>query len=136
MAKDAKNTEVVSVKELPNLHNLEASYRELSSEYWTPTIEGEYKVGVVLEIKTEVYENADGVKIDLPCVIILSQNDDLTFTTIRNGSKRLVATIENSIESGAIQYGQTPVRITFKGEEKNKTNNFKSARWSIKSLVI
>lgn len=130
------STELVNVKELPNLHQLEASPRELSSEYWTPETEGEYKVGVVLEIKSEIYENDLGEQVELPCVIMLSQEEDGTFNTIRNGSKRLVATIENAVSSGAMNYAETPVRITFAGEAKNKTNSYKSARWSVKPLII
>lgn len=130
------STELVNVKELPNLHQLEASPRELSSEYWTPETEGEYKVGVVLEIKSEIYENESGEQVELPCVIMLSQEEDGTFNTIRNGSKRLVATIENAIENGAIQFGNTPVRISYIGKQKNKTNSFRSDKWSVKPLII
>lgn len=130
------STELVNVKELPNLHQLEASPRELSSEYWTPETEGEYKVGVVLEIKAEFYESDSGDQVELPCVIMLAQNEDGSFNTVRNGSKRLVATIENAVDNGALVLGQTPVRITFTGEAKNKTNSYRSARWSVKPLII
>lgn len=128
--------ELMNVNSLPNLHDLEASPRELSSEYWSPEAEGEYKVGVVLEIKPEIYEDKDGVEIELPCVIMLSQESDGTFSTIRNGSKRLVATIENSVANGTLIFGQTPLRITFSGKKKNKTNSNLSDRWSVKPLIL
>lgn len=133
------NTEnqLIEVSQLPNLHQADTSPRELSSEYWTPEKEGEYKVGVILEVKDEVYVNEQtGEEVNLPCAIILSQNEDLTFSTIRNGSKRLVATIEGAVSQGEIVPGKTPVKITFIGKAKNKTNGFLSDRWSVKPLII
>ena len=126
-----------TVKELPNLHQSEVSPRELSTEYWTPETAGEYKVGILLEIKEESYANEKtGETISLPCVVMLAQNEDLSFSTIRNGSKRLVATIESAIESGEVIFSQTPVRITYTGKQKNKTNSFISDKWSVKPLVL
>lgn len=126
----------MNVNQLPDLHKAEVSPRELSSEYWTPENEGEYKVGVILEIKEEHYEDKEGETVVLPCVIMLSQNEDLTFSTIRNGSKRLVATIEAAVESGEVLYGSTPVKLAYIGKKKNKTNSFQSDRWSVKPLVV
>lgn len=134
---NAKELSLANLKELPNLHEASESPRELSSEYWTPEKEGEYKVGVILEIKSEKYVSEDtGEELVLPCVIMLSQNHDKTFSTIRNGSKRLVATIENAVEGGDVRFGQTPVKISYLGNQKNKTNQFKSDRWSVKPLII
>jgi len=127
---------LIDVKELPNLHTAEVSPRELSSEYWTPENSGEYKVGVLLEIKQENYEDKEGETVVLPCVVMLAQNEDLTFSTIRNGSKRLVATIEAAVESGEVSYGHTPVRILYVGKKKNKTNSFQSDRWSVKPINL
>jgi hypothetical protein len=135
MKTDSPITRLMNVKELPNLHTAEVSPRELSSEYWTPEEHGEYKVGVILEIKQENYEDAQGETVVLPCVIMLAQNEDLTFNTIRNGSKRLVATIEAAVESGEVVYGTTAVKIAYIGKKKNKTNSFQSDRWSVKPLV-
>jgi len=131
-----KTAELTNVKDLPNLHEVEVSPRELSSEYWTPEENGEYKVGVILEIKQENYEDKEGETVVLPCVIMLAQNTDLSFNTIRNGSKRLVATIEAAVEGGEVQYGKTPVKIAYIGKKKNKTNSFQSDRWSVKPLVL
>lgn len=128
---------LTNVKELPNLHNVEVSQRELSSEYWTPEKENEYRVGILLEIKEESYKSETTEEIvQLPCVIMLAQNEDLSFSTIRNGSKRLVATIESAIESGEVVFGKTPVRITYTGKQKNKTNSFISDKWSVKPLIF
>lgn len=140
MSKELKNQETglsTTVKELPNLHESEVSPRELSSEYWTPENAGEYKVGIILEIKEENYiDEKSGETVLLPCVVMLSQNTDLTFSTIRNGSKRLVATIESAVESGEVVFGQTPVKISYTGKQKNKTNSFISDKWSVKPLVL
>lgn len=128
---------LVNLNDLPNLHEAEASPRELSSEYWTPENENDYKVGVIIEVKEETYVNEEsGEAIILPCVIMLAQNTDKTFSTIRNGSKRLVATVQSALENKDVIAGQTPVKITYVGNQKNKTNGFKSDRWSVKPLIL
>lgn len=138
MENNPKSTEnnLATIDQLPNLHNAKTSPRELSSTYWTPETEGEYKVGVAMEVKDEIYENDKGDKIELPCVVMLSQEENGSFSTIRNGSKRLVATIENAIESGEISLGKTPIRIAYLGKQKNKTNSFQSDRWSVKPIIL
>lgn len=129
-------SEVTEIKNLPNLHNATASFRELSSNYWSPEDPGEYKVGVVVEIKNELYENSKGDKIDLPCMIMLSQQENGSFNTIRNGSKKLVSTLEDAIQSGEILLNSTPLRIEYLGKSKNKTNSFKSDTWSVKPIIL
>lgn len=138
MEKNVETTEnnLATIDTLPNLHDAKTSPRELSSTYWTPEVAGEYRVGVIIDLKEETYESDKGDKIELPCVIMLAQNEDLSFSTIRNGSKRLYATIENSIESGEIVLNKTPLRIAFIGKAKNKTNSFQSDRWSVKPIII
>lgn len=127
---------LINVKDLPNLHQVEVSPRELSSEYWTPEEANEYKVGVIVDIKDETYEDKEGETVNLPCVIMLAQNEDRTFSTIRNGSKRLVATIHAAVETGEVVLGQTPVKVMYVGKKKNKTNSFQSDRWSVKPLIV
>lgn len=138
MEKSVKNNnELATLDNLPNLHKAKVSQRELSSTYWTPEAEGEYKVGVVVEIKEEKYtDDKSGESVTLPCVIMLSQNEDSSFETIRNGSKRLVATIESAIESGELVLSQTPVRVAYLGKQRNKTNSFQSDRWSVKPIIL
>ncbi len=129
--------QLMSLDQLPNLHEAKVSPRELSSTYWTPETEGEYKVGVLIEIKEESYtDDKSGETIKLPCVIMLSQEEDGSFNTIRNGSKRLVATIESAIESGELALGKTPVRVAYIGKHKNKTNAYMSDRWSVKPIML
>lgn len=138
MEKNPETTEnnLATIDQLPDLHKAKISPRELSSTYWTPETEGEYKVGVAMEIKEETYENDKGDTIKLPCVIMLSQEEDGSFSTIRNGSKRLVATIESAVESGEITLGSTPIRIAYIGKVKNKTNSYQSDRWSVKPIIL
>lgn len=125
------------LKKLPNLHEAEASQRELSSTYWTPEKEGEYKVGIILDVKEEPYQDEKtGETVMLDCVTFLAQETDGSFSTMRNGSKRLVATIASALESGEITLEQTPIKITFSGKQKNKTNGYMSDRWSVKPLIL
>lgn len=132
-----KTGALVNLDSLPNLHEAKVSPRELSSTYWTPEKEGEYKVGVVAELKEETYlDEQSGETIMLPCIIMLAQSIDGSFNTIRNGSKRLFATIESATESGEIVLGSTPVRVTYLGKSKNKTNSFHSDRWSVKPILF
>ena len=134
---ETKDLGLMKLSDLPNLHNVEVSQKELSSEYWTPEKEGEYKVGVILSITEEEYTNPDKEEtILLPCVTMIAQNEDLSFATIRNGSVRLVATIQKALDNGDIEFGTAPVKITYIGKKKNKNNSFMSDRWSVKPLVF
>ncbi len=128
--------DLVKISDLPDLHKMEVSPQDLSSDYWTPETEGEFKVGVILEIKEETYTTDDEQEITLPCVIMLSQEEDKSYNTIRNGSKRLVATVETAVDMGRIEYGITPVKITFRGKKKNKNNAYMSDRWSVQELMF
>lgn len=133
----AQEKSLIRIEKLPNLHEVPVSPRELASDYWTPDEPGEYKVGVIMDIREESYP-IDGTddRIMLECMVMISQERDGSFNTIRNGSKRLVATIVTAIEKGEIVLEKTPLKITFTGKEKNKTNAFKSDRWSVKPLLI
>ena len=135
-AKAAQSNGISVVSKLPNLHKADVSPQELSSEYWTPEEKGEYKVGIIFDLTEETYDNAEGESIELPCIIMLSQNEDGSFSTIRNGSKRLFATIESAVDKGSIVMRETPVKITYTGKQKNKTNSFQSDRWSVKTLNL
>ncbi len=123
--------------ELPNLHTEAKEIPiDLSSSYWTPTEEGEEIRGFYQRIENSTYVNEkSGEVIELPCIILIAQNKEGNVTTIRNGSKRLVASIEDAVKDGRISEGM-PLLIKYMGDEKNKTNAFKSARWSIKPLII
>jgi hypothetical protein len=139
--KDLKTVEVNLVqsfdlsKELPNLEDAKVLPMDLSSEYWTPETPGESKLCFFQEIKLSTYTDVNnGETIDLPCVILLEQKNKI-LKTIRNGSKRLVASIEDAVAQGKVVQG-SPLKIEFIAKEKNSTNSNKSDRWSIKPLLI
>jgi len=123
--------------ELPNLHSEAKPLPiDLSSSYWTPEQINESKRGFYQRIETATYvDEKTGEAIELPCIIFVAQNEEGNVTTIRNGSKRLVAAIEEAVNDGRITEGM-PLLITYLGEQKNKTNSYKSARWSVKPLIV
>jgi hypothetical protein len=122
---------------LPNLHDAKASPVDLATEYWSPDTSGDYKVGVCVSIENSTYTREEtGEEILLPCVIFIEQTKDGDLKAIRNGSKRLVATIENAVTAGQLEMGKTFLRITYLGKQKNTTNSYSSDRWSVKPIVI
>jgi len=123
--------------ELPNLHeDANTLPVDLSSSYWTPETEGESKRGFYQRIENSIYEDEKtGEIIELPCVIFIAQDKNGNVTTVRNGSKRLVAAIEEAVNDGRITTGM-PLLITFLGKQKNKTNQYMSDRWSVKPLIV
>lgn len=125
------------LNDMPNLHEAKESAIDLSSEYWSPETPGEYKLGLPMSIEDSIYEDKEtGEEVHLPCVIFIEQAKNGELRVIRNGSKRLVATIENAVKTGQIQLGETPIKIIFKGKQKNSTNSYMSDRWSVKPLII
>jgi hypothetical protein len=122
--------------ELPNLSEAKVLPADLTSEYWTPEREGEFKLCFFQEIKNSTYtDEKTGETIELPCVVILEQKANGVLSTVRNGSKRLVASLEDAIHAGKISTG-TPLKIEYVGKQKNATNAFQSDRWSVKPLVF
>lgn len=123
-------------KELPNLSEAKVLPMDLLSEYWTPENPEEFKLCFYKEIKQVFYTDPVTKEVvDLPCVVLIEQTAQGILRTIRNGSKRLVATIEDAVNSGKLAEG-TPLKITFKGKEKNTTNSFQSDRWSVNPLYV
>lgn len=84
---------------LPNLHTEAKEIPiDLSSSYWTPEREGDNMRGFFQRIENATYTNErTGEVIELPCIIFVAQNQNGEVTTIRNGSKRLVASIEEAV---------------------------------------
>jgi hypothetical protein len=117
--------------ELPDLDDAEIMPIELTSTYWTPEAAGECKKVFFDSIKTRLMpaqrEGEDPIV--LPCAYFIEKvgND---YVSICNGSKRLVAAIEN----GLVRRG-VPLIITYLGKMKNATNAFKSDSWSVKPLI-
>ena len=119
---------------VPNLSEAREGPADLTSEYWTPEKEGEFKLVFFQNIESSIYEDQNtGEEVELPCAIMIEQKADLSLVTIRNGGKRLVAALEEAEASEKIAAG-TPLKITFLGKQKNKTNSNMSDRWSIRPL--
>jgi len=121
---------------LPILADATSANYELMSEYWTPKKEGESVRCFFQRIEDSNYENQEtGEVVELPCAILLSQNAKGEIKTIRNGSKRLVASIKSALEKGIIMPG-SPLLITYLGKVKNVTNQHSSDGWSIVPLIF
>lgn len=122
--------------QLPKLSEAKVIPADLTSEYWTPETEGEFKLVFFQEIKNSTYtDEQTGETIELPCAVVIEQKENGVLKTIRNGSKRLVASLEDALKDGKIQQG-SPLRIEFLGKQKNATNSFRSDRWSVKPLLV
>ncbi|MGG7470810.1 hypothetical protein ACVVIH_20660 [Chryseobacterium arthrosphaerae] len=121
---------------LPNLSEAQVIPADLTSEYWTPIQSGEYKLCFFQEIKNSTYtDEQTGETIELPCVVMIEQTSTGDLKTIRNGSKRLVASLEDALHTSKIRQG-TPLRLEYLGKQKNATNAFQSDRWSVKPLFV
>lgn len=127
----------LSRNELPSLKEAQELPIDLCGNYWTPEIPGEFKRMFFVEIKSQKVLSAtgNGELIDLDCATFLEQTEDGTIQTVTNGSRRLVGILEQYVDNGLIRNG-TPLKITYMGKRKNKTNTFQSDNWSVKPLRI
>lgn len=127
----------LSMSILPSLTDAQELPVDLCGNYWTPENPGESKRVFFVEIKPQKVLSAQGTGelIDLDCAFFIEQNSDGALVTVTNGSRRLVGMLEQCVENGFIKSG-TPLKITFMGKRKNKTNNFSSDNWSVKPLRI
>lgn len=127
----------LSRNELPSLKDAQELPIDLCGNYWTPEIPGEFKRMFFVEIKSQKVLSAtgNGELIDLDCATFLEQTEDGTIQTVTNGSRRLVGILEQYVDNGLIRNG-TPLKITYMGKRKNKTNTFQSDNWSVKPLRI
>jgi hypothetical protein len=128
--------QLLDANNLPNLQEAEEVGIDLTSEYWTPEKEGEIKLGFLIGVEDSTYvDESSGVSTELPCVHFLEQLKDGSTRVVRNGSKRLVGTIEDAVRSNKIQQS-TPIKIEYLGKVKNKNNSRMSDNWSVKPLVV
>jgi len=112
--------------ELESLDNHEVASIDLSQEYWTPEEEGEQRRLRFVGITERLCPSHDDpeTEVMLKCVVFLDGDK-----AVVNASARLVATFENtSLDSG------TPVQITYRGKQKNRTNGNMSDTWSVQTL--
>ena len=122
----------LSKNDLPSLEDAQELPIDLCGNYWTPEKPGEFRKMYFVEIKPQKVLSATSPDelIDLDCATFLEKSADGT-----NGSRRLVGILEQYIENGSLKSGM-PLKITYMGKRKNKTNNFQSDNWSVKPLRI
>ena len=135
------NPIALTINTLPDLSAAIEEPIELGYLYWMPVNIGEYKRGVVIGIENSYYDKVDDktgevTELELPCVIFAEQKPDGTWIKISNGSKRLVAVIEQCLKTGSIIAGQTPIQIKYMGKKKNSTNGFSSDTFEVKPLLF
>lgn len=123
--------------DLPDLNTATELPIDLGGSYWTPESAGESKRVFFIEIKSQKVQSFNDPNdiIDLDCVVMAEQDSEGVLKTIFNGSRRLVGALEQYVESGMIKNG-TPLKITYHGKRKNKTNSNSSDNWSIRPLII
>ena len=114
------NPALMTLSALPDLSTAIEEPIELGYQYWTPVTIGEFKRGVIIGIENSYYEKLDEQSgeityLELPCVIFAEQREDSSWIKVSNGSKRLVAVIEQALKNGSIMAGKTPVQIKYTG---------------------
>lgn len=127
----------LSRNDLPSLEDAQELPIDLCGNYWTPEMPGEFKKMFFVEIKPQkvLSANGTGELIDLDCATFLEHATDGTIQTVTNGSRRLVGILEQYVENGSIKRG-TPLKITYMGKRRNKTNSYQSDNWSVRPLRI
>lgn len=124
--------EMAAITNLPSLSAAEVVPIDLLTGYWTPEQPGETKRVFFLEVRErDVLDTESGEVVQLPCAFFLEEKGPGDYQTICNGSKRLLG----AFDKGNVKK-HTPFEITYKGKEKNATNQFKSDHWSVKPLLI
>ena len=119
------------ISNLPNLEVAEELPVEISTEYWDPETIGEKRRGIFVGFITRSardFENPN-ITTELECAAFICP-EGKEVKRFCNGSKRLVSVFKNG------DFLNLAVQIEFKGEEKNKTNQYKSQIWSIKPLIV
>ncbi|MCS2293093.1 hypothetical protein [Bacteroides thetaiotaomicron] len=127
----------LSKNDLPSLEDAQELPIDLCGKYWTPEKPGEFRKMYFVEIKPQkvLSVTSPDELIDLDCATFLEKSADGTVQTVTNGSRILVGILEQYIENGSLKSGM-PLKITYMGKRKNKTNNFQSDNWSVKPLRI
>lgn len=100
----------------------------LMSDYWTPTVIGEFKRIITDGIEVDqVVDQRTGEAMEMECAFFYAKEDG-QIKRFRNASKRLVAGLS------AIPRGSGLV-IRYLGKIKNKNNANMSDNWSINPLA-
>jgi hypothetical protein len=134
------NQQIITMPVMPDLRELQVGDIAFGSEYWTPQQAGEFKRGLVMRFETQPYDKIDDrtgevAQIELRVLIFAEQINGKDWKFYANGGKRLMATVENAVNSGLIIPQKTPVVIKYLGKRKNTTNGFQSDDFEVKPLV-
>lgn len=123
-------SDLIELDKIPNLDEFVPASTDLSSEYWSPE-EGEERRLVFWEIENRRVPDFNDASrmVDLECVVCIEPRSEGEFSTVVNGSKRLVAAIRNN----DVQKG-TPVLVRHLGKKVNRTNQNKSDHWEVFTL--
>ncbi len=124
------NAEVFS-GDLPDLQQATPAPLELSSEYWSPSIEGESRRMFFDCLRTEQSINDRGEDIELLVAYFVEPLPGGKRRMVRQASRRLIAVFENFAQT--IKPGMA-FEIVYKGKKRNKTNSYLSDDWSVTPL--
>ena len=126
------NSSLIKLQDIPNLEeDYEPNSVDLSSNYWTPETAGEKRRLIFWEtaLRSCQDHNNPEKQVELECAVFIQRDNEGGYRSVMNGSARLVALFENN----QIAQG-TPVEITYRGKQKNRTNSNMSDRWSVVTL--
>lgn len=124
---------------LPSIQKTEAANIPLQVEYWSPEADGESKRGWILGVEhQEVADLETGELKLLESVLFVEETADGKRARFFNASRILVANVKAAIYRGEIVPASllTPVKITYLGKKKNRSNQKMSGRWEILPLVV
>lgn len=117
---------------MPDLTKAEAAPLELNGEYWSPVEVGERRRMFFKDLRVEQsIDQKSGENIELLVAYFVEPMEDGRRRVVRQASRRLTAVFENYCDS--IRPGMA-FEITYKGKQKNKTNQNMSDTWSIVPL--
>lgn len=126
----SKENGLIMLDSICDLSEHEVASIDLSTLYWTPEKEGETRRFFFAGIEErEAPDHNDPNKSTMLACVVFVEPANESYSTVINGSKRLVAAFENN----NIQPG-TPVQVKYLGKKKNKSNSFSSDHWSVQTL--
>lgn len=138
-AVEAAQPVALVVGNIPNLHEAEESVMSFTPEYLDVDELESGRVFKCFYLGCEDREQVDkesGEAKTLTLVKIAEQNEDGSMQMWESAAAQLVGVLKDKEKSGQVVIGKTPLKITFKGKRRNKTNSFSSARWDVRPLVI
>jgi hypothetical protein len=122
--------ELQSLNLSPEINNLQPIGIDLIMDYWNPEQIGESKKVYFFGYQMlDMPDRNTGEAKPLECAILIEWVEGAGWTSIANGSVRLVSWLKraNIQKKDAIQ-------ITYRGKQQNKTNNNSSDTWSLHRL--